>query len=141
MPVSQTTEYALRAVVKLAMHPGDAMTTQQLSAATGVPHSYLPKVLQPLTRCGILTAQRGMHGGYKLNKPPSELSVRDVIQCVDSQGHADPHAADDDLPSAFAPLLGLLRQVDADAEQRFAITTIDQLTGAIAPPTETGNES
>lgn len=83
MPVSQTAEYALRAVICLAQDQKRSQTTKQLAESTRVPHSYLPKVLQPLTRVGIVSAQRGSRGGYRLEADPTELSVLDVVQCVD----------------------------------------------------------
>ena len=83
MPVTQTAEYALRAVIRLAQDRDASQTTKQLAESTRVPQSYLPKVLQPLTRAGIVSAQRGSHGGYRLERDPSLLSVLDVVQCVD----------------------------------------------------------
>lgn len=83
MPVSQTAEYALRAVVWLAQRPGEPQTTQQLADGTQVSVSYLPKVLQPLGRAGILTSQRGINGGYSLDRDPDDLTVLEVVNCVD----------------------------------------------------------
>lgn len=83
MSVSQTAEYALRAVVWLAQNPGEPQTTQQLADGTRVSVSYLPKVLQPLGRAGILSSQRGINGGYTLSRDPEELSVLEIISCVD----------------------------------------------------------
>ena len=70
LSVSQTAEYALRAVVWLAHKPGECQTTTQLADGTLVSPSYLPKVLQPLGRAGILSSQRGIRGGYALRRDP-----------------------------------------------------------------------
>lgn len=83
MTVSQTAEYALRAVVWLAQNPGVPQTTQQLADGTQVSVSYLPKVLQPLARAGILSSQRGIKGGYTLQTQPDDLAVLDIVNCVD----------------------------------------------------------
>lgn len=83
MSVSQTAEYALRSVVWLAQKPGEPQTTQQLADGTQVSVSYLPKVLQPLGRANILTSQRGINGGYSLDRDPEDLTVLEVINCVD----------------------------------------------------------
>jgi Rrf2 family transcriptional regulator, nitric oxide-sensitive transcriptional repressor len=80
--ISQTAEYALRAIVYLA-DQGEARTTQQIAAATRVPSSYLSKVMQALSRAGVVNSQRGLHGGFTIVKPVDELSVWDVIQAVD----------------------------------------------------------
>lgn len=81
--VSQTTEYALRAVVFLASEPGRARTTNEIAEATRVPSGYLSKVLQSLGRAGFLDAQRGIGGGYVLARPPEEITVYDVVQAVE----------------------------------------------------------
>lgn len=83
MNVSQTSEYALRAVVQLARAPGQAQTTNQLARATSVPQSYLPKVLQPLARAGFVAAQRGSRGGYRLATHASQISVLDIVNCLE----------------------------------------------------------
>ena len=81
--LSQTAEYALRAVVALADDPKSPWTAQAIAAKTLVPQDYLIKVLQPLVRCGLLDAQRGRGGGFLLTRPPEEITVLDVITAVD----------------------------------------------------------
>jgi Rrf2 family transcriptional regulator, nitric oxide-sensitive transcriptional repressor len=80
---SQTTEYALRAVVYLAAQHGQARTAQQIAEVTRVPAGYMAKVMQGLTRAGLVHSQRGLHGGFTLARPPAELTVFDVIQAVE----------------------------------------------------------
>lgn len=80
---SQTTEYALRAVVYLAAQSGAARTIQQIAAATRVPAGYLSKVMQGLRRARLAQSQRGLGGGFTLRVPPDALSVYDVVQAVD----------------------------------------------------------
>lgn len=80
---SQTTEYALRAVVYLASQDGAARTLQQIATATKVPPDYLSKVLQGLRRSQLVESQRGLGGGFTLRVAPEALSVHDVVQAVD----------------------------------------------------------
>ncbi len=70
------------AIVYLA-DQGEARTTQQIAAATRVPSSYLSKVMQSLTRAGVVNSQRGLHGGFTLVKSPDDVSVWEVIDAVD----------------------------------------------------------
>ena len=60
--LSQSVEYALRAVVYLACE-GEPRMTAQVAEATQVPAAYLSKVLQGLSRAGIVRSQRGIGGG------------------------------------------------------------------------------
>ncbi|MBS2004317.1 MAG: Rrf2 family transcriptional regulator [Cyanobacteria bacterium SZAS LIN-5] len=81
--ISQTAEYALRAVVFLAMNPGGAYTTLEIASATKVPAAYLSKVLKSLVRAGLILSQRGLGGGFTLAKPPENLSILQVLNAVD----------------------------------------------------------
>jgi Rrf2 family protein len=79
--LSQTTEYALRAVVSIAQQPG--MTAQAIAHESQVPADYLAKVLNLLGRAGIVNAQRGRGGGFSLAVPADEMTVLDVVNAVD----------------------------------------------------------
>ncbi|HIF01603.1 MAG TPA: Rrf2 family transcriptional regulator [Planctomycetes bacterium] len=81
--ISQTAEYALRAVVYLADQDGQSCTTARISEGTQVPAGYLAKVMQSLSRGRVVNSQRGLHGGFTLLTPPEELSVLEVINAVD----------------------------------------------------------
>lgn len=79
---SQKVEYALRAVVYLA-DQGAARTTPQIAEVTKVPAPYLAKVLQSLSKAGIVRSQRGLRGGFQLVREPAELTIWDVVQGVE----------------------------------------------------------
>jgi Rrf2 family nitric oxide-sensitive transcriptional repressor len=81
--ISQTAEYALRAIVYLADQADAPQTTQQIAEVTRVPAGYLAKVMQGLSRAGLVRAQRGLHGGFTLAMSAQELTVLDVVQAVD----------------------------------------------------------
>src|SRR3954454_18535511 len=81
--ISQTAEYALRAVVALGSTPDVPMTTRQMAAQTSVPEGYLSKVLQGLGRAGLVEARRGLGGGFLLTRPLDEVTMLDVINAVD----------------------------------------------------------
>lgn len=81
--LSQTNEYALRAVAGLATRPDEPMVTRDLAELTHVPPSYLSKVLQQLSRGGLVRATRGLGGGFALARPPEQITVLDVIDAVD----------------------------------------------------------
>jgi Rrf2 family protein len=80
---SQTAEYALRAVVYLASQPESARTVHQIADVTKVREGYLAKVMQSLSRAGLVTSQRGLGGGFTLARPADKLTIFDVIQAVD----------------------------------------------------------
>jgi Rrf2 family protein len=81
--ISQTAEYALRAIVYLASQKDRPQTVQEIAEVTRVKAAYLSKVMQGLSRAKLVRSQRGLHGGFMLAIPPAELTVFDVIQAVD----------------------------------------------------------
>jgi Rrf2 family protein len=80
--ISQTAEYALRAMVFLAGQ-SEPRTTQQIAEVTRVPAGYLSKVMQSLAKARLVHSQRGLHGGFTLIKPADELTVWEVVEAVD----------------------------------------------------------
>ena len=81
--ISQTAEYALRAVTFLAGKPDEAAPIPRIAEATQVPAHYLAKIMQDLARLGVITSRRGVKGGYTLARPPAEVTLLEVVQAVD----------------------------------------------------------
>ena len=81
--LSQTSEYALRAMVHLADQPNTPRTARQIADITKVPPRYLSKVLQALAGAGLIEARRGVGGGFTLTRPLKKISVLDVVNVVE----------------------------------------------------------
>ena len=81
--LSQTVEYALRAMVYLAASDDDPQPTEQIAEKTKVPAPYLAKVLQNLTRKGLVRSQRGVRGGFLLARRPDDITILDVVNAVE----------------------------------------------------------
>lgn len=80
---SKTVEYALRAVAHLAMRTPQASTTEEIAKVTRVKMPYLSKVLQKLSRGGVIHSRRGVGGGMTLTKDPTELTILEVVNAVE----------------------------------------------------------
>lgn len=122
---SQTVEYALRAGVCLANEAPSGRTTVQIAEMTAVPAAYLSKVLQLLTKGGVVRSQRGVKGGFTLSKQPSEITLLDVVSAV------EPMQRIDRCPLGFTvhfdQLCPLHRHLDsavADLQENFRQTTL-----------------
>ncbi|MEZ4815089.1 MAG: Rrf2 family transcriptional regulator [Bdellovibrionota bacterium] len=81
--ISQTTEYALRAMVILCSDIERQWTTAEIAKLSKVPPDYLSKVLQQLTKAKLIMSLRGAKGGFRLFKKPEELTILEVVQAVD----------------------------------------------------------
>jgi Rrf2 family nitric oxide-sensitive transcriptional repressor len=128
--ISQTADYALRAVVALALQQDHRLTTRELAGTTGIPVFYLAKVLQVLVQAGLVHSCRGTGGGFGLVGPLEEVTLLDVVNAVDL-----PRRRNGCLsvrPTQPCRLCGLHRRIDAGlsmAETLFACSTIAELVG------------
>ena len=80
MRVSAKVDYALRAMLELAAHSDGLITAEQLASAQKIPPKFLESILAQLRNGGLVASQRGAEGGYRLAKPPEEISIADVIR-------------------------------------------------------------
>ena len=81
--ISQTAEYALRAMVYLADREGSPRTNAQIAEATEIPVGYLAKVMQSLSRAKLVKSQRGLNGGFVLAEDGSALTILEIVNVVD----------------------------------------------------------
>ena len=85
--LSQTAEYALRAVVLLAARPSGATArVGELADALDIPQNYLSKTLHVLTRAGVLVSARGKGGGFALARPADTISLLEIVDPFDRLG-------------------------------------------------------
>src|SRR5437870_12360061 len=85
MRVSAKADYALRAVIELAVVGGEApVKGERIAQAQEIPLKFLENILGDLRQAGIVRSQRGVEGGYWLARPPEEISVADVVRPVEA---------------------------------------------------------
>jgi Rrf2 family protein len=86
MRLSEGVEWGLHCAVLVAVLPADTpLATGRLAEYHGVPVAYLAKNLQAMSRAGIVAAEPGRGGGYRLARPPTDISVLDVVEAVDGE--------------------------------------------------------
>lgn len=79
--LSTTSQYALRALVRLAAEPdGAAVLGRDLAKECDIPANYLSKLLWQLRNAGLVSTARGSGGGYKLDRPAGEIHLMDVVE-------------------------------------------------------------
>ncbi len=82
--VSQKTEYALRAMVELALRRGpDPVPARELSAAQHIPLRFLEQQLATLSKAGLVESFRGAGGGCRLAHDATEIRVADVVDAME----------------------------------------------------------
>ena len=135
--ISQTVEYALRAIVTIAQHDGQPRTARQISETTKVPAAYLSKLMQGLVRGGLVNSQRGLHGGFVLVRDPDQLTIWDIVNVVEPIQRI--HECPLGLKSHGSTLCPLHRRMDdalESIETTFRETTVGELLatpGSVTP--------
>jgi Rrf2 family transcriptional regulator, cysteine metabolism repressor len=91
--ITTKSPYAVRALAELARR---GQTTPvpigELARSRDIPVQFLEGLFATLRRSGILQSQRGVKGGYSFAKPPSEITVLEVVQLLDGELGADAEA-------------------------------------------------
>ena len=126
--LSQTVEYALRAVVTLASADGKPMVTANLAKKTDVPMGYLYKVLQQLGRKDLVQSQRGSKGGFTLRKKPADITLLEIINAVDpfKRIHRCPMEQVQEV-DVLCPLHHRIDEAMGALETAFRTTTVEEL--------------
>jgi Rrf2 family protein len=84
LKLTKKADYGLIAVKHLAVAGRTgAASAKEIADAYGIPLSLLAKILQKLTKTGLLVSVPGSSGGYKLAKRPERISALEVIHAID----------------------------------------------------------
>ena len=84
MRMSAKAEYAVRAMAQLAAAPsGVLVKTDDLAKAQGIPAQFLVDILANLRADRLVRSHRGRDGGYELGRPADQVSIADVLRCID----------------------------------------------------------
>jgi Rrf2 family protein len=84
MRISARADYAVRAVLELAVRQGDGtVKAEEIATAQDIPHKFLEGILGDLRRAGLVGSRRGGGGGYRLAREAPAITVADVIRAVD----------------------------------------------------------
>jgi Rrf2 family protein len=84
MRVSARTDYAIRALLELAVAPEDApVRADAIARAQAIPSKYLDNLLGDLRRARLILSQRGVQGGYRLARPAADITLADVMRAIE----------------------------------------------------------
>ena len=101
MKLSTRSRYGLRAMVELAARVnGCCVTLKTIAEKHGMSEYYLEQLFAPLKKAGLVTSIRGARGGYKLSRPPGEITAGDVLRAL--EGSLSPVECIDDSTAVCA---------------------------------------
>lgn len=147
MRLSDGVEWALHCCTVLALLPPDrALPAPRLAEFHELPPAYLAKHLQQLSRADIITSVPGRRGGYRLARPPADITFWEVVRAVENDVRAfrcteirqqGPAAV---AQAQYSPVCGIARIMYAaeaawrhELEARTIQDAIDEMFGDVSP--------
>lgn len=86
MQLTRAADYAVRVTMHLAtLGPQEHASRSVLAAATGAPESFLSKILQALSRAGLVVSRRGGEGGFAILPRGRSASLLEVTEAIDGR--------------------------------------------------------
>ena len=141
MQINRAGEYAIIGLLYLARQPaGRTVMIDEISDAEKVPNSFLAKIFQSLAKGGLVQSHRGAGGGFTLTSPPSNISLLDVLNCIEDAFALQKCVTDD--PACVVSktrlencvICGVLSEAQSRANEVLARTTLADLLQRTAPP-------
>jgi len=83
MRLMSFTDYGLRMLMRMASEPGRVFSTAELSGEFGLPRNHLIKIIQRLSRGGLVETRRGSGGGAVMARDPDTIRIGDVVRLLE----------------------------------------------------------
>ncbi|RME93567.1 MAG: Rrf2 family transcriptional regulator [Verrucomicrobia bacterium] len=125
MKLSVKSDYAARAILALARsQPGIPRKVEELAAEQNIPANYLVQILIELKTRGLVASQRGKVGGYTLAKPPSQITLADVLEAIHGHVFDTPAIDDPNCPGELRDAWRRLREKVVEAAREIDFQTL-----------------
>jgi len=129
LKISEAASLALHSTVLLAANPDKLISTREIASMLHVSEAHLSKVLQRLTRTGIVRAIRGPRGGFRLVKAAHDITLLDVYESIEGTLTPSKCLFESPICEGDACILGgLLETVDRQVRDYLIKTKLDDLT-------------
>ena len=130
--LSNTSKYALRAVIYLAMNKDKTVKTgiKKISEELEIPAPFLGKILQSLAKQKLLNSTKGPNGGFSLAKDPEDVFLIDIVEIIDGIevfekcGIGVENCMDQDKPCAIHSRYAGIRE---EMKKLFSETSINEM--------------
>src|SRR4029077_10383054 len=85
MRLTSFTDFALRALMRLAGEPTRSFATNEIAAEFGISRNHLAKVVRERADGGFISTQRGAGGGFCLARPPQSITIGEVVRALEAR--------------------------------------------------------
>jgi Rrf2 family protein len=122
--ISEAASLALHGMAVLAGHPDEPFSTTQLAERISASEAHLSKVLQRLAKADLVSSTRGPGGGFKLSKPPNEISLLEIYEAIDGKLSAVDCLLQRKVCSGECMLGGLIERTNRQVSQYLSETKL-----------------
>jgi len=126
----RNTDYALRLAVNLAKHHGDgAVATRVLAEDEDVSYQLACKLMQKMSKAGLVQSDMGPKGGFRLGRSPEDIAILDVIEAVQGPLRLNRCLLNDDVCSrqAVCPVRAKMKELQEQMDQYLGGVTLGEL--------------
>jgi len=142
MQLTRAADYAVRVMIHLAgLPPGTRVRRDELAEAAECPEQFLSKVLQGLTRAGLVVSHRGNTGGFELPHSHHSATLLDVVEAIEGPLRLNICIGSDQscARQAWCPAHVVWGQAQAAMANVLKAATIDQLAEGASATSDTRN--
>ena len=130
--LSKKVEYGLIAIRHVATrNSGNLVTAKEIAEIYGIPFYMLAKVLQRLTKAGLVLSVQGVHGGYSLARRPEDIPVSAIIDAIDGSRLVIAQCLSEGPEScgvfSTCTIKSPLTKVQANIERAFSSMTLSEI--------------
>ncbi len=126
MRLTQFTDYSLRVLIYLALHPEERVTIDQLTDAYDVSRHHIRSVVHHLAKLGYIESRQGKGGGVALALKPEEVSIREIVENTENDFYIVECFNPDGSACPIEPLC-VLKQALSNASKSF-LQTLEEYT-------------
>jgi len=84
MKISTRGRYGTRLMLELARHFGEGpIFLKEIAGSLGISEKYLGQLVIPMKNAGLISSVRGAHGGYSIARPPSNITLREIVEVAE----------------------------------------------------------
>lgn len=128
--MTKQADYGIVLLTRMAAEPGRLFNASELAEEAQLPQPTVSKVLKILAREGLLASQRGVKGGYALERDPETVSVADIISAL--EGPIAITECIDESPGlcsqeAFCPVRGNWHRINDAIRRALAAITLAEM--------------
>ena len=134
--ISEAASIGWHAMIILAASGDELCSTAEIAERLQVSGAHLSKVLQRLTRAGLVEAVRGPHGGFSLGKPAKDMTVLEIYEAIEGELEAKACLLSDKplCPNGRCLLGGLHQSLHRQIKEHFQKTKLADLAGVFGEP-------